>query len=313
MTNPPVPTVVRRRSLPLIWVVPLIAFLVGGWLIVRNSRQHGPEIILRFENGAGIEADKTVLEYQGVAVGSVRSVELDEKLEHVLVKVQLAKNAAGLARSGSQFWLVRPEIGFSGIKGLDTLLTGARLKVRPGHGGEPVKEFIALAHAPLLEKNDSGSSYIIYAERLGALTRGTPVYFRDLKVGFVETHRLSPQADGVMVRIRVRQPYDQLVRTNTRFWNSGGVSVKISLRGAEIRSNSLESLVTGGISFATPDPAGGLVPDGSAFTLAEEAEKEWLQWRPRIPITEITPGWETTPTPDPVSNQERLLEASAEP
>ena len=297
MTKPPAPTIIRtRRTLPLIWVVPLVAAVIGGWLLSRNSGEHGPEITLRFQNGSGIEAGKTMLEYKGVAVGSVLGVSLDEKLATVLVRVQLAKNAAPLAREGSQFWLVRPEIGFAGIKGLDTLFTGARIKVRPGAGGKPAKEFTALAHAPLLESSDQGRSFILHADKLGALTPGAAVYFREVKVGFVETNRLTPNADGVLVRIRIRAPYDQLVRPETRFWNSGGVNVKIGLLGAEIRSNSLESLITGGVTFATPEAANSSpAVDGAEFSLADEGDKEWLKWKPKIPIEE--PAEDGTPTP----------------
>ena len=296
MTTPPSPKVIRNRhTLPLIWVVPLVAFLVGGWLIARNSRAHGPEITVRFQNGAGIEAGKTVLEYKGVAVGSVQSVQLDDKLDTVLVHIQLAKNAADLARSDSEFWLVRPEIGFGGIKGLDTLLTGARLKVRPGAGGKPATEFTALRRAPLLESSsERGRAFVLRADKLGALTPGAPVFFREMKVGFVETHRLTPDADGVLVRIRIRRPYDQLVRADSKFWNAGGIAVKINLLGAEIRSNSLESLVSGGVAFATPDTAGAATAaDGAEFALADEADKDWLKWKPKIPITESAEGWET--------------------
>jgi paraquat-inducible protein B len=301
MTKPPAPVVVRhRRSLPLIWVVPLVALIVGGWLIARHSRDRGPEIIIRFHNGAGIEAGRTILEHKGVAVGIVESVELDGQLDNVLVKVRLAKNAAALARADSEFWLVRPEIGFSGIKGLDTLFTGARLKVRPGTGGAPASEFTALRRAPLLETSARGRSFVLRADRLGALNSGAPVFFREIKVGFVEAHRLTPDADGVLVRVRIRTPYDQLIRADTRFWNSGGVSVKVGLLGAEIRSNSLESLITGGVAFATPDTAGGTPADeGTEFTLADEADKEWLKWKPKIPIEESMEGWETTPEPEP--------------
>lgn len=295
MNPPPTPVVVRhRRTLPLIWVVPLIALIVAGWLLIRHSDNHGPEITIRFQNGAGIEAGKTILEYKGVAVGSVQDVQLDEKLDAVLVRVQLARNAASLARADSEFWLVRPEIGFSGIKGLDTLITGARLKVRPGTGGEPATEFVALRRAPLLESSDRGRSFILRAEKLGALTPGAPVFFREIKVGFIEAHRLTPDADGVMVRIRIRAPYAQLVRADTRFWNSGGIAVKVGLLGAEIRSNSLESLITGGVAFATPEtPAGAPANEGAEFTLADEADKEWLKWKPKIPIAESIEGWET--------------------
>ena len=300
MTKPPAPIIIRhRRSLPLIWVVPLIALLTGGWLLVRNSRDRGPEIIIRFQNGAGIEAGKTILEHHGVAVGAVKSVQLDEKLDTVLVKVQLAKSAAALARTDSEFWLVRPEIGFAGIKGLDTLLTGARLKVRPGTGGQPASEFVALPRAPLLQNNDHGRSFVLHANTLGALTPGAPVFFHEVKVGFVEAHRLTPDADGVLVRVRIRAPYDQLVRPETKFWNSGGVVVKIGLLGAEIRSNSLESLVTGGVAFATPDtPGSEPAADGSEFSLATEAEKEWLKWKPKIPIVESAEGWDAPVQPE---------------
>jgi len=300
MTKPPTPVVVRhRRSLPLIWVVPLVALLVGGWLIARHSRDRGPEITIRFHNGAGIEAGRTVLEHKGVAVGTVDSVELDDQLDNVLVKVRLARNAANLARSDSEFWLVRPEIGFSGIKGLDTLFTGARLKVRPGSSGQPASEFTALRRAPLLETSSRGRSFVLRSDRLGALTSGAPVFYREIKVGFVEAHRFTPDADGVLVRIRIRTPYDQLIRSGTRFWNSGGVSVKVGLLGAEIRSNSLESLITGGVAFATPDtPEATPVDEGTEFQLADEVDKEWLKWKPKIPIEEDMEGWETTSDPE---------------
>lgn len=293
MTKPPAPVVTRpRRTLPLIWVVPVLAFLVGGWLLFRNSRAHGPEITIRFQSGAGIEAGKTMLEYKGVAVGSVQDVQLDDKLQTVLVRVQLAKNAAALARSDSEFWLVRPEIGFSGVKGLDTLLTGARIKVRPGAGGQPAHDFIALRRAPLIEGSERGRTFVLRADKLGALTPGAPVFYREMKVGFVETHRLTPDADGVLVRIRVRKPYDQLVHTDSRFWNSGGIAVKVNLLGAEIRSNSLESLISGGVAFATPEN-GAPAADGAEFELADEADKDWLKWKTKIPIAEAAEGWET--------------------
>ncbi len=301
MNQPPSPVVVRRRrTLPLIWIVPLIALVVGGWLITRHSPDRGPEIMIRFHNGAGIEAGRTMLEHKGVAVGTVESVALDDKLDIVLVKVRLAKHAASLARADSEFWLVRPEIGFSGIKGLDTLFTGTRLKVRPGHSSQPATEFTALRRAPLLETSARGRSYVLRADRLGALTSGAPVFFREIKVGFVEAHRLTPDADGVLVRIRVRTPYDQLIRPDTRFWNSGGVSVKVGLLGAEIRSNSLESLISGGVAFATPDSTEvAPAPEGTEFPLADEVDKDWLKWKPKIPIEEDMDGWETNPEPEP--------------
>ena len=288
MTNAPAPVIIRtRRSLPLIWVVPLLALVAGGWLILRNTRAHGPVITIRFESGAGIEPDKTILEYKGVAVGIVQSVQLDDKLAGVYVQVQLARHAASLARADSEFWLVRPEIGFSGIKGLDTLFSGPRIKVRPGTGGAPARDFVARHTAPLMESGGRGRAFVLRSDKLGALTPGAPVFFREVKVGFVETHRLTPDADGVLVRILVRTPYDQLVHADSRFWNAGGVSVKVGLLGAEIRSNSLESLVTGGVAFATPETAGSSpAAEGTEFALADELDKDWLKWKTKIPLPE---------------------------
>ena len=143
MTEPASPRVSRAPSLPLVWIVPLIALAVGGWMIFREYRQRGPEITLEFSEGNGIEPRKTVVEYQGVTVGAVTGVALTDDLRRVRVYVRLTKNAAALAREGSLFWVIRPEIGLSGIRGLDTLFTGARITVRPGKGA-PATTFVGL-------------------------------------------------------------------------------------------------------------------------------------------------------------------------
>lgn len=286
MKPPDAPRVSRAPSLPLVWIVPLVALAVGGWMLLREFRNRGPEITIEFASGAGVEARKTTLEYQGVPVGIVTSVELKPDLSGVLVRLRLDKNAAALAAEGGQFWIVSPEIGFSGVRGLETLFTGARIRVRPGKGAAAT-HFQGLEKAPPLENLDEGRAFILQAERLGSLSPGAPVFYREVKVGVVETSRLDEDAATVLVRVRIKTPYVKLVRTNTRFWNAGGVSFKMSLLGAELKSTSLESLFTGGVAFATPDwgrePAPE-APDGTLFTLHSEMDKEWAKWQPRIPI-----------------------------
>lgn len=286
MNDPLPPKVSRSPRLPLVWIVPLLALAVGGWMIFREYRQRGPEIVLEFTAGSGIEPRKTVLEYQGVAVGVVTSVDLKHDLSGVRVTVRLAKNAVALAREGSQFWIVRPEIGLSGIRGLDTLFSGARLTVRPGKGA-PATSFVGLDKPPPVENADAGRAFILQADRLGSMNPGAPVFYREVKVGTVETSRLSDDATSVLIRIRINTPYVDLIRTNTRFWNAGGASFRISLLGAELKSTSLESLFTGGIAFATPDGPRGLAPvadEGATFLLHSEMDKDWLKWRPEIAI-----------------------------
>jgi paraquat-inducible protein B len=297
MTAPATPKVSRAPSLPLVWIVPIVALAVGGWMVWREFRQRGPEITIEFANGSGVEPRKTPLEYQGVAVGTVTDIELKPDLSGVLVRLRLNKNAAALASEGAQFWIVHPEIGFSGVRGLETLFTGARINVRPGKGA-PAGHFVGLEKTPPMENIEEGRAFLLRGDRLGSLSPGAPVFYREVKVGVVETSRLDDDATGVLVRIRVRSPFVNLVRTNTRFWNAGGVSFKMSLLGAELKSTSLESLFTGGIAFATPDSGRELAPvapDGTLFTLHSEAEKDWMKWQPRIRINSP----EVSPEPSP--------------
>ena len=287
MSTPSTPKVSRGPSLPLVWIVPLVALGVAGWMVWHEFRTRGPQITIEFASGAGIEPRKTTLEFQGVPVGVVTDVDLKPDLSGVLVKLRLDKNAAALASEGAQFWIVSPEIGFSGVRGLETLFTGARLRVRPGKG-PPANHFQGLERPLPVENLEEGRAFVLQAERLGSLSPGAPVFYREVKVGTVETSRLDDDASVVLIRIRVKTPYARLVRTNTRFWNAGGVSFKMGLLGAELKSTSLESLFTGGVSFATPDTGRELAPeapDGTLFTLHSEADKDWLKWQPRIPIT----------------------------
>jgi paraquat-inducible protein B len=266
-------------------VVPLVALVVAGWMIHRDWRTRGPVITITFSEGAGIAAGRTVLQHKGVPVGRVRDVELADDLRHVRVNVRLERSAAGLARGGSIFWIVQPQISFSGIESLDTLFSGPRLAVRPG-SGEPVTEFIGLDRPPPPADVEAGRAFLLETERLNGLGTGTTVYFRDIDVGTVEESRLAADSRKVLLRVRIRSPYDDLVRPNTRFWSSGGLSMRVGLRGAQINASSLSSLLSGGISFATPESDASLPPagEGMRFELHREVDDDWLKWSPVLPI-----------------------------
>ena len=301
LSPPPPPRVSRLPALPLVWIVPIVALAVGGWMVFREFHNRGPEITIEFADGKGVEPRKTTLEYLGVSVGTVTSVELREDLAGVKVTLRLDKNATGLAREGAQFWIVHPEIGLSGVRGIETLLTGARINGRPGKG--PVATaFKGLERTPPLENVDEGRAFVLQSERLGSMSPGAPVFYREVKVGFVETSKLDDDAATVLIRIRVKTPFVNLVRTSTRFWNSGGVSFKMNLLGAELKSTSLESLFSGGIAFATPDgaPLAPIAPDGTLFKLHQEMDKEWLKWQPRIRINAPDEAPDA-PTPSPLA------------
>jgi paraquat-inducible protein B len=258
----------------------------------RALHKRGPEITVVFANGSGVEAGKTVLEYKGVAAGIVSAVELLPGLDGVSLRLRLHKNATSLANTGSRFWIVHPEIGFSGVHGLDTLVTGVRVNVLPGNG-PPAEHFTGLDQTPAPNVIDQGRTFILRSDQLGSLTTGAPVFYRQFKVGQVEASQLSDDSTAVLIRIHLEAPYVDLVRTNTQFWNAGGFSFKISLfGGAELKDTSLESLVTGGIAFATPDsvPLAPAAPNETHFSLAAEAGKDWQKWFPKIPIQSAEAG-----------------------
>jgi paraquat-inducible protein B len=284
MNTPPAPKVSRAPAFPLIWVVPLIAIAIGVWMGFSELRNRGPEITIDFADGSGVEAGKTTLDYKGVSAGTVESVELKPGLDGVSIRVRLKRSAESLARAGAQFWIVHPEIGFSGVRGLDTLVTGVRLNVLPGQG--PLAErFTGLDKAPAPDVVDQGRTFILQSDRLGSLTTGAPVFYREFKVGEVEASRLADDSTAVLIRIHLEAPYVDLVRTNSKFWNTGGFSFKASLfGGAELKDTSLESLVTGGVAFATPDDGAPAAPNDTRFILAPQADKDWLKWSPKIPI-----------------------------
>jgi paraquat-inducible protein B len=291
MNAPPAPKVSNAPAFPLIWVVPLIALSIGGWMGFSELHNRGPEITIDFADGSGVEAGKTVLDYKGVSAGIVEAVELKPGLDGVTIRLRLKKNAASLASTGAQFWIVRPEIGFSGVHGLDTLVTGVHLDVLPGQG-PPAKHFTGLDKTPAPDVTDQGRTFILQTDRLGSLTTGAPVFYREFKVGEVEASRLSDDSTMVLVRIHLEAPYVDLVRTNSIFWNTGGFSFKVSLfGGAQLKDTSLESLITGGVAFATPDvgPLAPAAPNETQFALAAEADKDWLKWSPKIPVKSPAP------------------------
>jgi paraquat-inducible protein B len=285
MNSAPSPKVSREHKFPLIWIVPLVALAIGAWMAYSELRNRGPLIAIDFADGSGVEAGKTTLEYKGVAAGTVQKVELKKDLEGVTVHLRLRRSAKALAAADSKFWIVRPEIGFGGVHGLETLVTGVHLNVLPGKG-PPATRFTGLDKTPAPDVTDEGRSFILQSDRLGSLTTGAPVFYRELKVGAVEASRLSEDSTSVLIRIHIEAPYVNLVRTNTKFWNTGGFSFKVSLFGAQLKDTSLESLVTGGVAFATSDtePLGPAADADSRFNVVEEAQKEWMKWAPKIPI-----------------------------
>ncbi|MGH7847797.1 MAG: intermembrane transport protein PqiB [Candidatus Binatia bacterium] len=273
----------RKWTFPVVWVIPIIAAAVAGYLVYGRLQEFGPRITIRFKDGSGIRAGQTPIKYRGVPIGEVRAVELSQDQQYVLVKAQLRRSAASIARGGARFWIVRPELGFGNISGLGTVITGPEIEVFPG-SGKAQTEFVGLEGSPAaLEK---GLRIVLVTGRLEALRVNSPVYYRGVEVGTVQDVQLSANAATVNIHVVIRPRYARLVRNGSKFWNVSGIDVNLGLfRGLEVSIESLRSLAAGGIAFATPnDPEDKPSKDGMVFPLYDKPAKEWLQWAPKIPL-----------------------------
>ncbi|MEX2221948.1 MAG: MlaD family protein [Candidatus Rokuibacteriota bacterium] len=281
----PTATVTRRRwTFAIVWVVPVVAAIVGGYLIVSRLQELGPTITIRFRDGSGVKAGQTELRYRGVPIGEVTAIELSRKREYVLVKTRLRRSAASLAREGSLFWIVRPEVGFGSVRGLSTVISGSYMQVLPGTG-KAKSVFTGIERAsPTL--GQPGLKVTLSTVKLGSLRPGSPVHYRGIEVGSVTSTDLNSDATAAHVQIFIAQRYERLVRIGSRFWTASGVDVNLGLfRGLEINVESLRSLVAGGIAFATPDdPGAPPAKDGTLFLLHDKPQSEWLEWRPKISL-----------------------------
>jgi len=272
-TGLPPPRVVRRREwLPsLIWLIPIVAALVGVMLIVKILMERGPEIVLTFETAEGLEANKTAVKYKDVQIGTVQSLRLARDRSHVRVLVQLNKEAEGFTAEDSRFWVVRPRLDTSGISGLGTLLSGAYIGADAGVSKETASEFKGLEVPPIVTRDASGQQFLLRATDIGSLDVGSPVYFRRIKVGQVAAYQLDGDGRGVTLRVFVNAPYDKFVGVNTRFWQASGIDAQLSASGFTLRTQSLATILLGGIAFKAPDDAmGPLAKENTAFTLAED-------------------------------------------
>ncbi|MBF4207034.1 MULTISPECIES: MlaD family protein [Pseudomonas] len=237
-----------------IWILPLIALVIGGWLGWQAYRESGVNIQVRFESGEGIVANKTEVVFKGMSVGKVKELVLDAKGNNtgVIATIEMNKEAEPHLNTGTRFWLVKPSVSLAGITGLETLVSGNYIAVSPGQG-EPTKRFKALDEAPPLSDSEPGLHLTLKADRLGSLNRDSPVFYKQIQVGRVKSYRLAEDQGTVEVKVYIEPAYAALVRKHTRFWNASGISIDADLSGVKVRSESLASIVAGGIAFATPE------------------------------------------------------------
>lgn len=265
--------VTPRRGLNPVWLLPLLALSIGGWLFWKSLVEADIPIEIALPSGAGIVAGKTEVKYQGIGIGTVRDLKLAPDHKGVIAYVDMDRNSAPILRTQTRFWLVKPEIGFAGIQGLDTLLSGNYIALHPGDG-EPSHTFTALP-APLADDSAlEGLILTLRAPELGSVNIGSPILYNQLRVGEVISYQLNRDHTGVDIKIHIQPDYEQLIHSKTRFWNSSGFTFKGGVSGFKLSAESLASLAIGGISFGTPSYSepGKSVMDYKTFKLYADHE-----------------------------------------
>ncbi|HUH86844.1 MAG TPA: MlaD family protein [Pusillimonas sp.] len=264
----------RPTRISWIWLVPLVAVLVGASLLVRDWLSVGPVVTISFESAEGLEVGQTKVRYKDVVVGVVKGMSISDDRTTVLVKAQLNREGARYyTQKGARYWVVRPRLGLSGVTGLGTLLSGAYISVdapKELDESEPVTFFKGLETPPELTSGREGRRVTLITSDLGSLEIGSPVYFRRIRVGSVLGYGLADNGRKVNVQAFIDAPYDRFVTSDTRFWNISGINLSLGTSGVEVKTGSLASIVAGGIAFASANPLNTTrAPDEAVFALAD--------------------------------------------
>jgi len=275
--GPPAPGAIKtssRWSVSLVWIVPIIALLVGISLVVHNRMQAGPEITITFKTGEGLTAEKTQVKYRNVVIGHVSEVELSEDQKSVTATVKLAKQAASFTREDAKYWVVRPRIGAGGVSGIDTLLSGAFIGADSGESQRTVKNFIGLEAPPPITYGEPGKRFTLVTKDLASLDIGSPLYYRKIPVGQVVGYALDKEGKGVDVEVFINAPNDAYVTSDTRFWNASGIDIGVSANGFSVKTESLSAVLIGGIAFGAPEYGltSAAASEGTRFDLFTDAQ-----------------------------------------
>lgn len=257
------------RTFSIVWLLPVIALMIGAWLVYQALAEAPVKITIEFASGTGIEVGKTKVLYEGLPVGVVSDLRMDESDQKgVIATVEMDNRTEAFLREGTQFWLVRPEISLSGITGLETIVTGNYIAMRIATSGNSARRFTALDKPPAVDMSEPGLHLKLLASQLGSIHTGAPVLYKRFVVGRVTDYELDPAQDRVIVSIVIQPPYTQLITQKTRFWHTSGVRVRAGLDGVDIQMDSLLSLLQGGISFdATNTATEAPAQNGDTFQL----------------------------------------------
>ncbi|MEP5764659.1 MAG: intermembrane transport protein PqiB [Halieaceae bacterium] len=271
------PEIRKGKSFNAIWVIPILAVVLGVWMVAHTWMTEGPEIMISFDTAEGLTAGKTKVKYRNVEMGVVQEVILSDDFQGVLAKVKMERQALPLLRDDTRFWVVTAQIGVGNISGLDTLLSGAYIRMGPGEGKIGTRRYDALERPPQTAAGAPGLRLRLEGDRAGSVSTGDSVVYRGYKVGRIENMEFDADRRRAMYTVFIDAPYDELVDSSVRFYNISGISLNASAEGLQVSTGSMDTVLLGGVTFATPPgmPAGEPVENNTEFKLygsLEEAE-----------------------------------------
>jgi paraquat-inducible protein B len=278
----------RRPRLALVWLVPLVAALIAGFLAWRDWSQQGELITLTFATADGLSAGITQVRHKSVALGTVQDVRLSKDMSHVIVRIRMTRDATPILTDHAQFWVVRPRLSAGYISGLETLVSGAYIDVDPGPtGGKPQTDFKGLEEPPAGRSDEPGHTYILAADDVGALGAGSPILYRGVSVGEIQSSKIGREDQPAILTVFVRAPYDRYVHAKTRFWKAAGVTINYGVQGLHVELGSLQAALSGGVAFDTPMDQldTPMADEGAGFTLhATRPEAVEAGYSLRVPL-----------------------------
>jgi paraquat-inducible protein B len=265
----------RPRRLSWVWLIPIASVAIGLWLVWTTLARQGPLIDVSFDSAEGLQAGQSQVKYKDMPMGTVESFDLSSDRTKVVMHIRMMSKADPLLTEGAQFWIVKPGVFAGDITGLNTILSGSYISMEPGQPGKPgLRQFAGMEHPPALEPGYAGRHFRLTAPRLGALSVGSPVFFRDVDVGKVIDWTLAKDASSVTLNVFVNRPYDAWVHDDSRFWNTSGITAKLVPSGVQLQVDSLKAALLGGVTFDTPQPTNQALAskDDHEFALYPNAE-----------------------------------------
>ncbi|WP_158516047.1 intermembrane transport protein PqiB [Syntrophotalea acetylenivorans] len=263
-----------KQGFSIVWLIPLIALAIGGWLAFKAITEHGPLISIHFTTAEGLEAGKTKIKYKDVVIGEVEEIKLSEKLDGVIVLARMDKDTKPYLTEETRFWVVRARISAGEVSGLGTLLSGAYIGMDPIQEGKPTRSFTGLAKQPLVTADEPGQHYLLRSPSLGSLNIASPVFYRQIKVGEVVDYDFDQTGQAVEIKVFIHAPHDKRINSATKFWNASGVDVKMDARGIKVDTQSIVSIFQGGIAFDTPSTLDAITKVSDSFKFPLHPDRE---------------------------------------